>query len=161
MSFCPVPEEQQPLNEFKALQSSWFFKWALASWPAFLARIVVIWGMGMLIAAPVTAASFPPHKFLGHFLIMAMTTATVPVWIALLHLYLSWRYIGDRLQRDTISYEESGWFDGQLWQKPDNVLTRDCLIVTYQLQPFLHRMEKVFLSLISVIGLGVVLWRWL
>ena len=143
MSFCPVPEEQQPLNEFKALQSSWFFKWALASWRSFLGVMVGVWIMGLLIAAPITAASFPPHKLLGHFLIMSAGTATIPLWIVLFHLYLSWRYISDRLQQETISYEESGWFDGQLWQKPENILIRDRLIVTYQVQPLLQRLEQI------------------
>lgn len=160
MTFCPVPEEQQPLNEFKALQESWFFRWGLVPWPSFLKPVVGVWLAGLIVAAPVTAASFSPHKELGQFLIVATLTATIPLWIVLAQLYFSWGYIRDRLQKQVISYEESGWFDGQLWQKPEDVLLRDRLIVTYQLQPFMKRMEYVFLALILLLGLGGILWYW-
>lgn len=160
MNFCPVPEEQQPLNEFKALQESWFFRWGLVPWPAFLVPVMGVWLASLIVAVPVTAASFPPHKALGQFIIVAALTATIPLWLVLAQLYLSWRYIRDRLQRQTISYEESGWFDGQLWQKPEDILLRDRLIVTYQLQPFMKRMEYVFLVLILLVGVGGLLWQW-
>ena len=28
LDFCPVPEEQQPVNEYEQLKESWFFRWA-------------------------------------------------------------------------------------------------------------------------------------
>jgi len=37
----------------------------------------------------------------------------------------------DRLISPTIFYE-SGWYDGQTWTKPSEVLTRERLIVTYR-----------------------------
>ena len=160
MNACPVPEEQQPLNEFKSLQSSWFFGWALAPFGSFVWPMGVIWGLGWFIAAPVTAASFPPSKSLGHFILMAGGSATIPLWIVLTQLYFSWRYIRDRLQQETIPYEESGWFDGQRWRKPEDILVRDRLIVTYQLQPFLQRLELFFLGLAFLLGLAILLWNW-
>jgi len=160
MNFCPVPEEQQPLNEFKELQSSWFFSWALASWRSFLWPVFAIWGSAWLIAAPVTAISFPPHQFFGHFILMVAASATIPLWIVLIQLYFGWRYVCDRLQQETIFYEESGWFDGQLWRKPADILVRDRLIVTYQLKPCLQRLERVFLGLILLLGLTTILWNW-
>lgn len=152
---CPVPEEQQPLNEFKALQTSWFFRWALVPWRSFLPPMVGLWGLGSLVAAPVTAASFPPTKFPLQFGVIASFTALIPLLMVLVQLYLGWRYVCHRLEQDTISYEESGWFDGQLWRKPEDVLVRDRLIVTYQLAPYLHRLEWVFGILVGSMFLGL------
>ena len=160
MNFCPVPEEQQPLNEFKALQVSWFFRWGLVPWPTFLLHVFGVWLASLVVTVPVTAVSFPPQKGLGQFIIVAALTATIPLWMVLSQLYFGWRYICDRLQRQTITYEESGWFDGQLWQKPEDILLRDRLIVTYQLQPFMKRMEYVFLILVLLLGVGGLVWQW-
>ena len=32
-----------------------------------------------------------------------------------------WSYVGDRLLSAVIPYEESGWYDGQMWVKPTEV----------------------------------------
>jgi len=32
-----------------------------------------------------------------------------------------WSYVGDRLLSAVIPYEESGWYDGQMWVKPPEV----------------------------------------
>jgi hypothetical protein len=91
---------------------------------------------------------------------MVAASATIPLWIVLIQLYFGWRYVCDRLQQETIFYEESGWFDGQLWRKPADILVRDRLIVTYQLKPCLQRLERVFLGLILLLGLTTILWNW-
>lgn len=40
-----------------------------------------------------------------------------------------WSYVGDRLLSAVIPYEESGWYDGQMWVKPPEV--RYILIKSY------------------------------
>lgn len=32
-----------------------------------------------------------------------------------------WSYVGDRLLSAVIPYEETGWYDGQMWVKPPEV----------------------------------------
>ena len=34
-----------------------------------------------------------------------------------------WSYVGDRLLSAVIPYEETGWYDGQMWVKPPEVST--------------------------------------
>jgi hypothetical protein len=158
---CPVPEEQQPLNEYQQLQNSWFFSWASRPWPQFLKPIGWIWGMTWLVAGPIAADSFLPIRQPGKFFLMGAAGASLPVVLTLLQLYLGWRYVADRLAEPTVFYEESGWFDGQIWQKPQDVLMRDQLVMTYQVQPLLKRLEQAF----GVLGLfflgGTVAWQFL
>ncbi len=76
-------------------------------------------------------------------------------------LILGWSYIKGRLTTATIFYEESGWYDGQTWTKPAEVLSRDSLIATYQIQPILQRIQQSFISLVLFLLAGTIVWNFL
>ncbi|NJL22353.1 MAG: CGLD27 family protein [Leptolyngbyaceae cyanobacterium SM1_3_5] len=141
---CPVPAEQQPLNEYQGLRESWFFRWATLELPSYVKPIAVLWLLSWIVAAPVAASSFPYAKHPLQFLLSAALGASLLPTLALLRLYLGWVYVRDRLLKENIFYEESGWYDGQIWTKPAEVLQRDRLIVTYEIQPLLARLKRTF-----------------
>ena len=139
---CPVPIEQQPVNEYEALKESWFFRWATWEKRRFWRKLAVIWLMGWLITSPIAAASFPPEQSFLLFTLASNLGAGLILGLILLQLFLGWRYVSDRLHKETIFYEESGWYDGQTWSKPPEMLTRDRLIVSYQVSPILRRLLR-------------------
>jgi len=65
-----------------------------------------------------------------------------------IRLYLGWSYIIKRLLSATVFYEESGWYDGQIWIKTAENLTRDRLIGLYQIIPFLNRIKYTTIILL-------------
>jgi hypothetical protein len=150
---CPVPVEQQPLNEYQGLKESWFFRWATLHLRAYFTPIAVLWSLSWLVSAPVAVVSFPFAKYPVQFVLSAAAGASLIPALSLLRLYLGWVYVRDRLLKETIFYEESGWYDGQLWTKPPEVLERDRLIVTYEIQPLLQRVERTF-GLFAILALG-------
>lgn len=158
---CPVPTEQQPINEYQDLKESWFFHWATLDLRGYLTPIVVLWVLSWLISAPVAAVSFPIAKYPVHFLLSGAAGGAVIPALALLRLYLGWNYVHDRLCKETIFYEESGWYDGQTWKKPNDVLQRDRLIVMYQIQPILRRLKRTFGFLVLLFVSGGVAWNFL
>jgi hypothetical protein len=89
--------------------------------------------MGKL-SGPIAAASFPLKKAPFLFFCAGIFGSTILVGLVLLRLYLGWIYVYDRLQSEKVFYEESGWYDGQIWTKTAAILTRDRLIVSYQIQ---------------------------
>ncbi|MEM8777284.1 MAG: CGLD27 family protein [Cyanobacteria bacterium P01_G01_bin.49] len=139
---CPVPVEQQPVNEYEELKESWFFRWATFEKGRFWRKIAVIWLIGWIITSPIAAASFPLKKFFLLFIIANNLGAGLILGLILLQLFLGWRYVSDRLKKETVFYEESGWYDGQTWPKPPEMLTRDRLIVSYQITPILQRLTR-------------------
>ncbi|WP_341526220.1 CGLD27 family protein [Nostoc sp. UHCC 0302] len=159
VSNCPVPAEQQPLNEYEELKTSWLFRDSTSDWREYITKMAWIWGLSWLVAGPVASASFPPHKYLGHFLLSGAAGATVGVVLALVRLYLGWFYVSDRLYNSTVFYEESGWYDGQIWTKPQEVLTRDRLIVTYEIKPILQRLKFTFAGLAGMFVIGTIVWH--
>lgn len=147
LSTCPVPPEQQPINEYEQLKESWFFGWTAEGWLVYLRKLTWVWGISWFVTGPVSAASFPPGKYPVAFFLGGAAGAMFFVALVLLRLYLGWKYVSDRLQSPTIAYEESGWYDGQSWTKTSEILTRDRLIVNYQIQPILTRLQQSFLAI--------------
>ncbi|NJK99086.1 MAG: CGLD27 family protein [Spirulinaceae cyanobacterium SM2_1_0] len=158
LSACPVPEEQQPLNEYTQLKEAWPFCWTVQSRPHFARKLCWVWLAGWVIAGPIAAASFPPRYLPWRFLLAGSGGALFFLLLLLMRLYLGWWYVRDRLNDATVSYEESGWYDGQTWSKPAAMLMRDRLVVTYQITPILDRLRTTLLFLASCIGLGSSLW---
>jgi hypothetical protein len=158
---CPVPTEQQPLNEYRELQESGFFQWGTLALPIYLRKLAWVWGWSWAIAGPVAAASFSPAKHPVAFFLLGSAGASLFLGLVLLRLYLGWTYINARLTNDTVFYEESGWYDGQVWSKPLEVQTQDKLVVTYQVQPVLRRVRRTFGGLAIALLLGTVAWWFL
>lgn len=158
---CPVPAEQQPLNEYRELSESGFFRWATLDLWQYIRKLLWVWAWGWAIAGPVAAASFVPAKHPIQFLLVGAAGASLFLCFAILRLYLGWSYIRSRLFSSTVFYEESGWYDGQSWLKPPEVLIQDRLVVTYQVQPVLQRLKRTFGALAIALASGGLIWSFL
>ena len=158
---CPVPTEQQPLNEYEELKNDWLFRDSILSWGKYTKTIFWFWAWSWLVAGPVAASSFPPQKQIFNFLLCGSAAASVMVVLVLIRLYLGWYYVRDRLYSTTVFYEESGWYDGQIWTKPQSVITRDRLIVTYEINPIFQRLQITFGALVLMYLIGTIVWHFL
>lgn len=160
-SRCPVPPEQLPINEYEALRDAWFYRWGSCSLGGYVRPLVIWWWLSLLGSGPVAAASFPPGKVPIAFAIVAAVGALILPVLALVQLYVGWLHVGRRLQRQDVPYEESGWYDGQIWMKPEAILSRDRLIMDYQVKPILRRIRNTF-GMLAMLLLGLtVTWQFL
>lgn len=159
VSVCPVPLEQQPLNEYVALKESWFYCWATLSLRQYLVPLLWIWGLSWIVTGPIAATSFVPAKYPLQFALSSAAGASLLLSLVLLRLYLAWFYIRGRLLQETVFYEESGWYDGQYWTKPQEIIARDRLIVTYEIQPILRRLHRTWGWLAVGLLLGLLAWQ--
>lgn len=155
---CPVPEEQQPLNEYQELTESGFFQSCSAPLGQYLKTLAWVWVPSLAIAMPVSAASFNPSKYPLEFILAACAGAAVFLTFAIVRLYLGWSYIRDRLEKSTVLYEESGWYDGQVWTKTPEIQARDRLVVEYQVQPIMRRLQRTFVAIGLSFLSGSVIW---
>ena len=141
-SVCPVPLEQRPVNEFRELTESQYFRWATMRGWDFFKPLAIAFGASFIISAPTSAASYPIAEApLEWFLIAAAGACLIP-FLMLIRLYLGWNYIRSRLLDTKIFYEESGWYDGQTWEKTPDFLNQDKLIVTYEVQPVVKHLQQ-------------------
>ncbi len=155
---CPVPREQQPMEEYQALKESGFFSWPTLGILDYLTKLFWILSWSSVVTGNVAAVSFTPQKYLVQFLLLTAGGAVVMSAIILLRLYLGWAYIRGRLFSEAVFYEESGWYDGQTWTKPPETLDRDRLIVSYEIQPILQRLHQTFAVLGLLLLSGTILW---
>jgi hypothetical protein len=158
-TFCPVPKEQQPINEYQELQNSWFFSWGKLDLPTYATKLFWIGVWCQFVTAPLAAASFQIDRQPIQFLLLAVGGSLVFVTLALARLYVGWNHIRNRLQDEQIFYEESGWYDGQIWQKTPEIITRDRLLVSYEIQPILRRIQLSLLTILGAVVAGeIVFW---
>lgn len=155
---CPVPEEQQPLQELKSLQNMMLFAWATRPWPEFIARLGCVWGVFLVtLGLPVSAVTFDLRTQGVECFVAASIGSLFIVMVTVSRLYLGWAHVGNRLLSATVEYEETGWYDGQIWVKTPEVLMRDRLLGTYTVKPTLARLQTTMVSLAGIMATSAVL----
>ncbi|KAG8384301.1 hypothetical protein BUALT_Bualt04G0104100 [Buddleja alternifolia] len=147
-----VPFEQRPVNEYSSLKDETLYSWADLGTRSFLLRLGGLWLITFtVLGVPIAAASFNPSKDPLRFVLAAGTGTLFLVSLIVLRIYLGWSYVGDRLLSAVIPYEESGWYDGQMWVKPPEILARDRLLGSYKVKPVIKLLKQ------TLVGTGAVL----
>lgn len=140
---CPVPFEQQPLNEYLSLKKSWLFSWSISPIKSFIYGILYLFLFFGLLTTVFFKLIIPLYDFY-HNLIVNLFISNIILFLLLLRIYLGWSYVLKRLLSATVFYEESGWYDGQVWVKTSDYLMQDRLIGLYQVMPFITRIKYAF-----------------
>nr|YP_009393945.1 hypothetical protein [Polysiphonia sertularioides]ARW62507.1 hypothetical protein [Polysiphonia sertularioides] len=141
---CPIPFDQQPLNEYISLKQSWLFAWSLSSRTLFVSVLCFLF----LFIVPSTSILFFLLKISQHFYVILLFNFFISnmfLFFALIRIYLGWSYVLKRLLSAIVFYEESGWYDGQIWIKTSDYLMQDRLIGLYEIMPFIVRIKYTFL----------------
>ncbi|XP_074575897.1 LOW QUALITY PROTEIN: protein CONSERVED IN THE GREEN LINEAGE AND DIATOMS 27, chloroplastic [Curcuma longa] len=147
-----VPFEQRPVNEYEALKDGVLYSWGELTAADFLLRIGSLSLLTFtVVGAPIAASSFSPSKEPLKFVLAAGIGTLLLVALVLLRIYLGWSYVGNRLLSAVIPYEETGWYDGQMWAKPPEVLARDRLLGSYKVKPVIKLLKQ------TLVGTGVLL----
>ena len=63
---------------------------------------------------------------------------------------MGWGYILKRLQSQNIIYEETGWYDGQIWEKPTDWRNKDLLVAQHEVKPVTNRLKNTLLYTITL-----------
>lgn len=158
INFCPVPLEQQPINEYEKLKESWLFDWGTIAVGQYIRKIVWVCFWSAVLAIPLAMSVFVPRHDIFHCVLSSLVGTSLLSGIFISRIYLGWKYIKDRLKSDRIFYEESGWYDGQTWIKPTAMLNRDRLVASYEIEPILNRLQKTYGILAGVICISILAW---
>ncbi|XP_030539002.1 protein CONSERVED IN THE GREEN LINEAGE AND DIATOMS 27, chloroplastic [Rhodamnia argentea] len=147
-----VPFEQRPVNEYSSLKDGPLYSWGDLGPGELFLRLGGLWFVTFtVLGVPIAAASFNPAREPLRFVLAAGTGTLFLVSLIILRIYLGWSYVGDRLLSAVIPYEESGWYDGQMWVKPPEVLARDRLLGSYKVKPVVKLLKQ------TLVGTGVLL----
>jgi len=152
---CPVPREQQPTNEFIELSKSRVFSWPKTKISLILVLIKFWIGAFILFLVISSGSVYFKTSLLRYILLSLFSSLSIPLLISI-RLYLGWNHIFTRLTSEKVEYEESGWYDGQVWEKPLVLKEQESLIASIEVKPILKNLIQIF-SIISVLALSGIL----
>jgi len=152
---CPVPKEQQPTNEFIELTKSRIFAWAKTK-SALIRILIKFWISTFVLFLIISSGSvYFKTSLLKYILLSFFSSLSIPFLITL-RLYLGWNHVFKRLTSERVEYEESGWYDGRVWEKPLVLKEKESLIALIEVKPILKNLIQIS-SIISVIVLSGIL----
>ena len=151
---CPVPKEQRPLNEYKKIKESNNFIWCINGKAIYVKSLFYMFISSFILSSLLLIVSSFSFTNIKYFFIYSLIGAIIIMIFLCLRSYLGWHYIYNRLMEATVPYEESGWYDGQIWIKPPEVLIQDRLIGTYEIYPGLSRLHLT-LTFLSVLFFAI------
>ena len=150
---CPVPKYQRPLTEYNDLKNSFTFSWTKQESYSFGKTLTIFLVILIFFTSLIVTTNHDWEKNETRSLVEISSSALGIFTLWILRLYLGWKYIYNRLMNATVTYEESGWYDGQTWIKTNEVLLQDRLVGTYEVLPIINRLRLVILISIMVICL--------
>ena len=151
-TICPVPSNQRPLNEFNSIRNSWIISWPFLKRSIFYGKLALSWLFITPISLTISYGSDYLKNNIFDLILVSFTASLLFPILLLIRQWLSWVYIYNRLNSETIEYEESGWYDGQIWEKPIEWRSKDLLIAQHQVKPILNHLEKIIIIiLVSII----------
>jgi cytochrome c biogenesis protein CcdA len=153
---CPVPKDQQPLNEYVELKEAFFYRWAKLARSQYLQKIFLMWLGFTVLFAPVAMSIASPSRHLWQFMVVASIGGAIALFLPVLLMLSGWSHVKQRPDSAKIFYEESGWYDGQTWEKPEADLAKDRLLVAYEIKPVLTRLQKTLLGIVGFLILSFV-----
>ena len=152
---CPVPKEQQPTNEFIELSKSKIFSWPKTK-KSLILVLIKFWFVGFVLFMIISSGSiYFKTSTLKYILLGFFNSLSLPLLISM-RLYLGWHHVFKRLTSEKVEYEESGWYDGQVWLKPVVLKEKESLIASIEVKPILKNLIQVF-SIILIIALSGIL----
>ena len=158
-SKCPVPREQQPTNEYIELSKSIIFSWPKTKKSLIFVLIKFWLGAFVLFMIISSGSVYFKTSLLRYTLLSFFGSLSIPFLISL-RLYLGWNHVFKRLTSERVEYEESGWYDGQIWIKPLVLKEKESLIASIEVKPILKNLIQT-LSIISVLALsGILLFQY-
>ena len=152
---CPVPKEQQPTNEFIELSKSVIYSLPKSK-KSLIFVLIKFWLGTFVLFLIISSGSIYFKAFpLKYILLSFFTSLSIPILISI-RLFLGWNHVFKRLNSEKVEYEESGWYDGQVWIKPLVLKEKESLIASIEVKPILKNLIQIF-SIISVLALSGIL----
>jgi len=156
---CPVPKEQQPTNEFIELSKSKIFSWPKSKK---LLSIILIkfWIVTFILFLLISSGSIYFKDFLLKYILLSLLSSlSIPLLITI-RLYLGWNHIFKRLNSEKVEYEESGWYDGQIWIKPLNLKEKESLIASVEVKPILKNLTQISSCILIIVLSGILIFQY-
>jgi hypothetical protein len=137
---CPVPENQKPINEYIDLKENFLLNWTTFNQKNYFVKFFSFYLFWFSLVFLLTLdLSF---KHILSNLLWSLGISLSLQNLMVFFFFLRWKEMKKRFNQARLFYEESSWFDGQIWEKPFFLIKNDQLIATQKIEPILKRLQK-------------------
>jgi hypothetical protein len=145
---CPIPEDQKPINEYIGLKENPLTNWTTLSKKQYERKLISLFSGSFLFFC---FLNFSEFEFVENWFVETLLWSTLFFVSFCFLLIFRWSQVMNRFTDSRLFYEESSWYDGQIWEKPLMIIKNDRLIATQKIQPILNRLKRTtyFFSYIS------------
>ena len=158
-SNCPVPKDQQPTNEFIELSKSKIYSWPKSK-KSYLLILLKFWVGTFIVFIVISSGSvYFETAPLKYILLSFFSSLSIPFLFSI-RLYLGWNHVFKRLTSEKVEYEESGWYDGQIWIKPVNLKEKESLIALLEVKPILKNLVQIQALILILALFGILLFQY-
>lgn len=140
--FCPIPNDQKPINEYISLKENEFTNWVTLDAKTYKNLIIKQFFWNFFILLPFIFSQF-------HY---SLKTVGINIFLTFILLNLNhfivfsrWNQLKNRFTTTRLFYEEASWYDGQIWEKPLELIRNDNLISTQKIEPILNRLKNTII----------------
>jgi hypothetical protein len=140
---CPVPQEQKPIEEYIQLQQNWFITFFFHLPDNNNKQNFFFVFAGILISQSFFTFFFPFLAKLKFFFFFG----NISFFLFSLFILFRWKELEKRFSFSRLIYEESSWYDTEIWEKPFSILRTDKLLSSQKIKPLQTKIERISFSL--------------
>lgn len=140
--FCPIPNDQKPINEYISLKENEFTNWVTLDPKTYQNLIIKQFFWNFFILLPFIFSQF--HYSIKTLLINLFLTFILLNFNHFI-VFSRWNQLKNRFITTRLFYEEASWYDGQIWEKPLELIRNDNLISTQKIEPILNRLKNTII----------------
>ena len=156
---CPVPKEQQPTNEFIELSTSKIFSWARSK-RLLIYNLLKFWAVTFILFLAISSGSVYFETSVYKYIFLSLLSSLSVPFLLSVRLYLGWNHVFKRLISERVEYEESGWYDGQIWIKPLDLKEKESLIASVEVKPILRNLIQLSCLILIIVLSGILLLQY-
>lgn len=150
--FCPIPEDQKPINEYIELKENFLTNWACLSNEKYKNKLIYffmyIFSFFLILQflsvdLPFRLISFEKNfsfNFILKKLIFILFESFTTFMLFLGLNWFKWKEMNTRFTSSRLFYEEGSWYDGKIWEKPFSLIKNDKLLSIQKIEPILQRL---------------------
>jgi hypothetical protein len=146
---CPVPEEQKPIHEYLQLKENDWTNWVTFGKEQYVKKIVSFLFRLFCFFSLFQLSKYQEVEYLLETVLETLLFAFLGLCFLLLVNFARWKDVESRFRKSRLFYEEASWYDGQIWEKPFEILKNDKLLSTQKIQPILQRILRTLLTLFA------------
>jgi hypothetical protein len=146
---CPIPEEQKPINQYIGLKENLLTSWTTLAPKKYQKKIISLYTFLFFLVSSFQFYSFQGVYYLFDWILENCLITTNLILFLFLIILSRWIQIQNQFNKARFFYEETSWYDGQIWEKPLLLIKNDQLISSQKITPIIQRIQKTIFQIFS------------